>query len=288
MTSITGFIAKHPVWTYVALTFAISWGGVLLVIGGPAGITGTAEETDPLFPLAVLAMIAGPSVAGILLTGLVHGRAGLRDFRSRLLERHVDARWYAVALLAAPLTAITVLLVLSAFSREFVPSVVVTEDKVALVLYSVAVALGAGVFEELGWTGFAVPELRRRYGLLTTGIIVGALWGAWHFLVVMWGVGDRAGSLPLALFVVLDSLSFLPAFRVLMVWVYDRTGSLLVGMLMHVSLTATTLILWPVATGGHLLTYNFAFAAAVWVVVAAITVTNGRQLSRQTLRRRVA
>ena len=31
----------------------------------------------------------------------------------------------------------------------------------------------------------------------------------------------------------------LPAYRVLMVWVYDRTGSLLVAILMHASLTAT-------------------------------------------------
>ena len=35
-------------------------------------------------------------------------------------------------------------------------------------------------FEELGWTGFAVPELRKRYGILTTGLIVGLLWGVWH------------------------------------------------------------------------------------------------------------
>jgi uncharacterized protein len=38
-------------------------------------------------------------VAGILLTGLLYGKAGLREFRSRLLGWRVDARWYAVALL---------------------------------------------------------------------------------------------------------------------------------------------------------------------------------------------
>jgi hypothetical protein len=31
-----------------------------------------------------------------------------------------------------------------------------------------------------------------------------------------------------------------PAYRVLMVWVYDRTGSLLVAMLMHARLSACT------------------------------------------------
>jgi hypothetical protein len=75
---------KHPVLTtYFALTFAISWGGALLAIGGAGGMSGTAPTDDPRFPIAVLAILGGPSVAGILLTGLVHGRAGLRALLSR-------------------------------------------------------------------------------------------------------------------------------------------------------------------------------------------------------------
>ncbi len=45
----------------------------------------------------------------------------------------------------------------------------------------IAVGLVVPFFEELGWTGFAIPELGKRYGILTTGLIVGLLWGAWHF-----------------------------------------------------------------------------------------------------------
>jgi hypothetical protein len=33
LTSIKSFIRNHPVLAYYARTFAISWGGVLLVIG---------------------------------------------------------------------------------------------------------------------------------------------------------------------------------------------------------------------------------------------------------------
>ena len=134
-----------------------------------------------------------------------------------------------------------------------------------------------------------MPELRRRYGVLTTGLIVGVLWGAWHFLVVVWGIGSSSGAIPLALFVPLDLFSFLPAYRVLMVWVYDRTGSLLVAMLMHASLTASAVILGPLAlSGGPLLTYELALAAALWVVVAAVAATNRGQLSRQQLARQAA
>ena len=90
-----------------SLTFAISWGGILLVVG-PGGFPGTPEQFETLLPLVGLAMLAGPPVAGILLTGLVHGRAGLREFLSRLLRWRVGPRWYAVALLTAPLLMLTV------------------------------------------------------------------------------------------------------------------------------------------------------------------------------------
>jgi hypothetical protein len=47
--------------TYFALVFAISWGGVLLVIGGPGGIPGTPEQFETLFPFVYLAMLVGPA-----------------------------------------------------------------------------------------------------------------------------------------------------------------------------------------------------------------------------------
>jgi uncharacterized protein len=153
------------------------------------------------------------------------------------------------------------------------------------------VGLGAGFFEELGWTGFAVPTLLRlRHGVLGTGLIVGVLWGAWHFLTTFWGSGTASGALSLAILVpgVLFAIGILPAYRVLMVWVYDRTGSLLVAMLMHASLTASMLVLGPLATGAALATYILVFTAALWVVVGAIALAQGGHLSRQPPRRRVA
>ncbi len=279
------FLDGHSVLTYFALAFAISWGCVLLVIGGPSRIPGTPEQLNTLLPFAILAMLAGPSIAGILLTGLIYGKAGLREFLSRLLRWRVGARWYAVALLTAPLVFTAVLLALSLISPVFRPSIFTTNDKVSLLLFGISGALGAGIFEELGWTGFAVPRLRLRYGVLTSGLIVGVLWGAWHLLTNdFWASGTTSGALPLALFMTVNGFLFLvgqlPAYRVLMVWVYDRTGSLLVAMLMHASLTASTLILGPATISGvPILTYDLALAAAMWVVVAAVAVANRGQLN---------
>jgi len=273
MTTIKDFIKRQPLPTYFALTFAISWGAILIVVG-PGGIPVTTEQLEMLG----LATLLGPSVAGILLTGLASGRVGLRELLSRLLRWRVGARWYAVALLTAPLSTAAVLLALSLLSPEFLPVIFTSDDKATLLLTGIAAGLMVGLFEELGWTGFAVPRLSLRYGVLTTGLIVGLLWGAWHFLV-FWESGSFSGALSLAL--LLGRLfSWLPAYRVLMVWVYDRTGSLLVAMLMHVSLVASTVIVEPPLTGGALLTYILVRAAVLWVVVAAVAVANGGQLER--------
>ncbi len=282
-TRVGSFVEAHPILAYFGLTFAISWTGVL-VVAGRSGFPATRDRFEQLLPLAVVAMIAGPSVASILLTYLIHGREGLRELRSRLLRWRSGLRWYAAALLTAPILTTVVLLALSARSGEFVPGILIAKDRTSVLLIGLAVGLGAGVFEELGWTGFATPELRRRHGALTTGLGLGAVWGAWHLLPTFWGSGDSSGALSAGLFIpsVASALGVLPAYRVLMVRVYDRTGSLLVGMLMHLSLTTCTLVLQPQVTGLPLVSSTLGLAVVLWVVVATTGGTN-RPMSPQPL-----
>src|SRR5947209_3716585 len=98
------YFKRHPVLAYYMLAFAISWGGILLVIiGGRSAISATQEQFDRLMPFAIPFMLFGPGIAGIVMTGLVDGMAGYRELLSRLLRWRVGAGWYVVALLTAPL-----------------------------------------------------------------------------------------------------------------------------------------------------------------------------------------
>jgi CAAX protease family protein len=291
MTTIRAFIKRHPVLTYFILAFAISWGGLFLGSGGPSGFPNTKEQFEKMLTLFIPVVLAGPSVAGILLTALIYGRTGFRELLSRLFRWRVGVRWYAVAFLTGPLVLTAELLALSLSSPAFLPGIFASDDSASLLLMGIVAGLVVGIFEELGWTGFAIPRLRQRYGVFATGLIVGVLWGAWHiFLNVVWVSGAFSGGLPPALFLTArgfgDLVGLLPAYRVLMVWVYDRTGSLLVAMLMHASLTASTMIFGPLGISGTpLLIYDLVSAVAMWVIVAAVVVARGGKLSRQPLRR---
>jgi membrane protease YdiL (CAAX protease family) len=265
-------LSKHPVLAYYLVTFAISWGAVLLVVG-PGGFLATTS-TSASFALVGVALMSGPALAGILLTSLVGGRAGWRDLLSRLRRWRVGTRWYAVALLTAPLVTTGTLLALLLTSRAFLPAIVTAEAKASLLLFGIAIGLIVPVFEELGWTGFAMPRLRLRHGILATGLIMGVPWGAWH-LPMFAGSAASSGGIPPALFMAAMLFSWLLPYRVLMVWVYDRTHSLLLVMLMHMPIVVSQYVLTPEAISGEQMFMSLiATGVAFWLVVGAVALAN--------------
>lgn len=273
MTMAQGFLKKHPVRTYFALTIAISWSG-LLMVGGAGFFAGSNWQTDPRFLPAIQTMLLGPPVAGVLSTILFSGTTGLRELLGRLIRWRVDGRWYTVALLGAPLIQGGVLMALSLGARVYLPAIVNSGDRAGLLLPAIAYGLVGGLVEELGWTGFAIPRLRARFSVLATGLIVGVVWGGWHMLQMWWVGSTSFGAVPAGIFLpmyFLTAIAALTAFRVLMVWVYDRTASLFVAVLMHGSYIVSTLfVLAPPTTGMPFLVYSAAFVVVLWLAVALV------------------
>ncbi len=290
-----GLVARHPVAAYYVLTFAISWGGILLVLGaGGSAMPATQEQFDRLVPFAIVALLIGPPVASLLLTGLVDGRAGYRDLLAHLCRWRVGIGWYAVALLTAPAAFAAASFAMSLASPAFLPALVTRPDTGTVLLLATFPSLLVGFGEELGWTGFAIPRLLRRHGVLATGLFAGVLWGAWHLLTNdLWAANTIAAGLPVALMATVSGLSLLGTellvYRVLMVWVYDRTGSLLLAMLMHASFAFGTFALQPYGVSGlPLLVHSLGVSALLWAVVAIVALAQGGHLARQPLRSRAA
>src|SRR5688572_14484441 len=90
-------IRHYALPIYFALVFVISWGGGLLVVG-PGALPLDASQFVSFGPLLYVAIIAGPTVAGILMTALVDGRPGLRELLARALRWRVGATTYLIAL----------------------------------------------------------------------------------------------------------------------------------------------------------------------------------------------
>jgi membrane protease YdiL (CAAX protease family) len=216
---------------------------VLLVMVGQ-GLAPAAGAAPPARVAVFLTMLAGPSGAALLVTGWREGIAGIARLGQRLRQGPPAPRWYLLPLLA-PLLLLVLLLALSIRWPQFRPAPLAGAAVPGLLGFAAIAGLGAGFFEELGWTGFATPRLLARHGVLRAGLTLGVPWALWHALPDFWGGARSFGSLwPLHF---LQWVIALSAFRVVMTWVYARTGSLPLGMLMHAGFTGGQALLWPPA-----------------------------------------
>lgn len=266
-------LKNNTVTLFFILTFIISWSGILLV-ASETGIPATAGQFDKLLPIAMIPYLLGPSIASFIMIGLTRGKKGFKELLRNLLKWKLKSSIYLMAGFTIPILSIVSLFILYQFSDLYIPDIITTNNKTTLVLSGLIYGiLGGGILEELGWTGFATSKLREKYSVLKTGLIIGVFWGAWHFLPVIWGSGDSSGNLVLSKF--LPGLFFhyagLIPIRILMVWLYDRSTSLIPLIIMHATLTAFTFFIFNISQIGlPLFIYYALLAIGFWVLVAII------------------
>ncbi|GAB5500504.1 MAG: hypothetical protein PsegKO_28150 [Pseudohongiellaceae bacterium] len=160
---------------FFVISFAICWGIIALYVFLPdlmASVFGQLTGNHPLFFTATYA----PAIAALLLIVKSAGLPGLRRFLSRLLIWRCSAGWWLFMIVGLPAVFyLGFALKGEALDEPFpFPSVGV---------YLVAVLLMAikGPVEEIGWRGLALPIMQRRLAPFWAGLILGIIWGIWHF-----------------------------------------------------------------------------------------------------------
>jgi uncharacterized protein len=107
------------------------------------------------------------------------------------------------------------------------------------------------------------------------------LWGLWHAPVVDYlGAAAPHGAYWLPFF--LSFVAIVAAMRVLIIWIYSNTTSLFLAWLMHLSMTASLVVLDPIQVSPAQETlWYWVYAAILWIVVALVAMRYGKHLVRQ-------
>ncbi len=251
-------LRAHPLAAYFVLTFAISWSAAFMV-AAPRLIAG-----QPLTKLTGLlmfpAMLAGPASSALLLTWLLDGRPGLSLLAARIFHLRLPVRSY-IPLLIPPAAVMAVLSSLAIFSAPaFHPN-----------FFPLGIAFGipAGIFEEIGWTGFAFPRMRERLGPFKAAVLLGLLWGLWHLPVINYlgaATPHRRYWLPYFLAFTLA----MSAIRLLICWLYTHTSSIGLAQLTHISSTGALVVLSPShATPAQETAWYALYGAVLWLGILA-------------------
>lgn len=266
-------VHQHPVYSYFIIVFAISWIGSL-VVAGPSFLREEDISTTP-FLLMLVFMLAGPSITGILLTHVVDGKGGLQDLFQRMQLWKTELKWYGFAvLIPLILILITLYLLSMIISPTFQPGFFVV---------GIIYGLLAGYFEEVGWMGYAYPKMKQSLGTFKAAIILGLAWGIWHIVASYLGSFNTLQEFWLPSFLALWIIG-MTAMRILIVWVYQNTQSILMCQLMHASSTGFLAALSPTSlTPAQVTLWYVLYAGMLWLIVMVIAYTYGRDLNQNKI-----
>ncbi|HEX6268721.1 MAG TPA: CPBP family intramembrane glutamic endopeptidase, partial [Anaerolineales bacterium] len=173
------FLKRHSLIVGIILMFLLTW---------PIDLANSG-----LLPLQVPEVVSitggwGFIFASLIMTGLTLGKDAVIALLQRFLIWRVHWKWYLVAFLLLPMLQFTSVLLTALLTRApvnfravfayeiFGPSANLLILIVPWFFYE-AIANG----EEMGWRGYILPRLQAKHNALVSSLIVGLLWGVWHF-----------------------------------------------------------------------------------------------------------
>lgn len=201
------FVKQHAFVVFVIVAFLISW-----------------------FPWYIYGkgfLVFGPSIAGIITIAIISGKSGLRDMTKRALHWRVGSLWWTIALFFSGLLLLISIGINTILGYHLPDFTFFKAGWYLAPVFFLMTIVGGPLGEELGWRGFALPYLQRKWNPMVASIIIGTVWGLWHLPLFF-----QAGSLHYQL-----GIAFLPVFMLgeitlssIMTWIYNKSrGSLLVG-----------------------------------------------------------
>ena len=264
-TAPRNWAARHDLVLYFVLAYLLSWALWPLVILNPT--------SSPLVPF-------GPLIAAVIVALLAGGRHELWALLRQLGRWRVHPLWYVIALLGPfVLAGLTAALAVAAGAP-----VRGTGDYTnwrAITFFFLSTVIILGLFEEVGWRGFALPRLQLRLNAIWAALVLGVLWALWHLPEL---ISDPTGQRPPVQF-----LLWALALSVIFSWLYNSTnGSLPIVIICHAAIDTAGRFMLPEFVGdGYQLVWWFMVALYVLVAVIVILVAGPKRLVTHIPRRGV-
>ncbi len=225
-------VKKRPVVSFALFIVVWTWIFMAVII---ALVPVDPVEGPQFVHVALVFLVASPSLFGFLFARMVDGKEGVRALLARAGRWRVSPIWYAVSLLLIPAVIGVSVLIRGLFGTDLAEL-----DVLGQLAFAIPIALLAAVMEEFGWRGFMLPRLLKQGSALRAALLVGVVWALWHAPINYMGLSKYGWQAVPILF----ALALLPIVQTVpMVWIHNSAKhSMLMMVLTHVSITGGFII----------------------------------------------
>jgi len=274
------FVSKYPIASFFVLTSVLGVGTLSLVILG-------------VIPVSLaLSSVLSASIAGIIMTAGLDGKAGLKSMLRRVLIWRVGIGYWLFA----------VLFLVPAFLLGSLANPLFNGDPISLgtvkpafniLLLFVVFFVVAGLGQELGWTGFLMPRLQARFGAFASSVIRAILVLIWHLPLLIYSGSqpDAFPSFPYGFWIRQDGFLIALSAMVMLTlpwssfytWMFNDTkGSLLLVAMLHGSEVWLPFLMASMGISPNNLGNYWGYALVMnLTAVIIVMVTGSQHLSRK-------
>jgi len=212
-------VDEHPVAAFFVGAYVYTW-----------LVTAPAVAMPASWPAAIVVYVGsfGPPVSAAVVTW-IRGD-DVRTWAAQIVRWRVGWRWWAVALGLPIAAAVVITLGVLAVRGPVDLGRALPSPLLFVGLFLFSMVLSGGLNEEPGWRGFAQARLNERYGALRASLLIGVVWAGWHLPYFL------APVTPQSSFPLVNQLGWfggILTLSVLLAWVYNSTGSVLLAMVLH-------------------------------------------------------
>ncbi|MFC2064792.1 type II CAAX prenyl endopeptidase Rce1 family protein [Chloroflexota bacterium] len=254
------WIRSHPLSSFYLLAILFSWSVSIPLVFVRQGWTNASIP----YSMHYLSFL-GPALAGLLLTAVDSGRAGLHNLWNRITRWRVPEDYANFALFSVPFVFFAVV-----FTRRFITGQCTSLRELAqidylpylgwLVLPIWLLMIGFGM--EIGWRGFALPSLQRKMSATKASLLLGVGWVLWRLPTFFY----HQDYLDMDWFRIAFFVIAVLAGSVVFSWLYNGTG----GSILMVASWFALFDLFSVSNaGGDILTIALNLGVIVWALVVA-------------------
>lgn len=265
-------VEDHPVAAFFLGAYLYTW-----------AVSAPAVFMEPSWSAAILVYVGsfGPPVSAAVVTWLRGD--DLRAWARQITRWRVGWRWWVVAAGLPIAAAIGITLALAAVRGPVDLGQALPSPLLFVGIFLFALVLSGGLNEEPGWRGFAQPHLNERYGAVPASLLIGVVWAGWHAPYFVIPVTPHS-SFPLVN--TLGWVGGILTLSILLGWLYNNTGSVLLAMVLHamantadvvIPLAADQIVINGIIDEGAVGVVTVVHLAVYVLIVFAVIAVYGRE-----------
>ena len=254
---------------FFILIFAVTW-----TFWFAAPYLGDPINSDPIFLMFMLAGLFTPFTTALYLIFISKNNALKSTFSNKLFNTKL-VKWKTIPLflILFPASIIISVLISTIFGYSFDQFTIADEFSFSIGgIPTLLVLLLAACFEELGWRGYAVESLNKKFNYFEATAIFGVLWSLWHLPMFFIPESYQAELLQEDFILVINFfVSIIPLAFIISWFCKKNSGSILGAILIHsiVNLSQEFFLVSP---------YTKCIQTLILIVIAAIFIIVDRNV----------